>query len=212
MIYMCGRFMLDSDIEDILRQYKIINSEVDGYIKGDFYPSQKAPIILKKEGNLLKYAKWGFPFYGNKKLVINARAESIADKQMFKNSFYTARCIIPANLFYEWKDEGNNKKVKHKMCLKDKTFLSLGGVFKLTSDEKGNSELSFVIITTAANDHMKDIHSRMPLIIDDEALDYWIDKGTSINIIEEILKSNVNRDLKIEKENKDEPFQQLRLF
>jgi len=208
---MCGRFMLDSDIEDILRQYKIINSEVDGYIKGDFYPSQKAPIILKEEGNLLKYAKWGFPFYGNKKLVINARAESIADKQMFKKSFFNARCVIPANLFYEWKEE-NKEKVKHEIYLKDKNIMSLGGIFKLIPDEKGNKELSFVIITTESNRQMKDIHTRMPLMIDNEVLDYWLDYSTPINTINEIIRLNVSHDLRIEKANKDKPFEQMKLF
>lgn len=209
---MCGRFMLDSDIEDILRQYRILNREVDDYNKGDFYPSQNAPIILKDEGNSLKSAKWGFPFYGKKRFVINARAESIADKQMFKNSFYSARCIIPANLFYEWKDEGNKKKVKYGIYLKDKSIMSLGGIFKLIPDEKGNKKLSFVIITTEANSRMKDIHFRMPLMIDDETLDYWLDNNTSINTIEEILKSNASHDLKTERISKNEPFEQMKLF
>ncbi|WP_093750715.1 SOS response-associated peptidase [Tepidimicrobium xylanilyticum] len=187
-------------------------SEVDDYKKGDFYPSQIAPIVLKEEVNKLKFAKWGFPFYGNKRLVINDRAESIMDKPMFKNSFYSARCITPVNLFYEWKDEGSRKKVKHGIYLKDKNIMSLGGIFKLTSDEKGNRELSFVIITTEANRYMKDIHSRMLLIIDDGTLDYWLDKGTPINIIEEIFKSNGNHELETKRENNDEPFQQLKLF
>lgn len=204
--------MLDSDIEDILRQYSIIKREVDEYRKGDFYPSQNAPIIMKDKGNSLKSARWGFPFYGTKKLVINARAESIVDKPMFKNSFFNARCVILANLFYEWKEEGDKNKVKHEIYLKDKNIMFLGGIFKLTPDEKGNKELSFVIITTEANRHMKDIHSRMPLLIDDKALNYWLDNNTPINTIDEILKSNVSHELKIEKANKDKPFEQMKLF
>lgn len=203
--------MLDSDIEDILRQYRIIKSETDEYKKGDFYPSQYAPIIVKNKGNLLKSAKWGFPFHGSKKLVINARAESLADKQMFKSSFFSARCVIPANLFYEWKEE-NRKKVKHEIYLKDKSIMSLGGIFKLISDEKGNKELSFVIITTEANGYMKDIHSRMPLMIDDKAVDYWLDNSTSMNTIYEIIKSSVSHELNVEKANKDKSFEQMKLF
>lgn len=210
-MYMCGRFMLDSDIEDILRQYRIIKSQIGEYEKGDFYPSQKAPIIVKDEGNLLKSAKWGFPLYDSKKLVINARAESISEKQMFKNSFLSARCIIPASLFYEWKEE-NREKVKHEIYLKDKKIISLGGIFKLITDDKGSRELSFVIITTEANKYMKDIHSRMPLIIDDDALDYWLDKSTSMNTINEIIKFNASHELNIEKADKDKPFEQLKLF
>lgn len=204
--------MLDSDIEDILRQYRILKSEINNYNKGDFYPSQDAPIVLKEEVNSMKFAKWGFPLHGKKSPVINARAESIKDKQIFKNSFYRARCIIPANLFYEWKDEGNKKKVKHEIYLKDKKLLSLGGLFKLIPDEKGNKELAFVIITTEANESMKGIHSRMPLMINDETLDYWLDNRTPINIIDEIIRSNFSHELKIEKINEDRSFEQLRMF
>ncbi len=204
--------MLDSDIEDMLRQYRIVKSEVNDYKKGDIYPSEKAPIIIKDQVNLLKSAKWGFPLQGKKRLVINARSESIIEKPMFRDAFYGSRCIIPANLFYEWKDEGKRKKAKYEIYLKNKKFLSLGGIYKVISDEEGNKQLSFVIITTEANELMKDIHSRMPLIIYDETIDCWLDNKTPINTIEEIFKYNFKQDLIIERVDKDEPHKQLKLF
>lgn len=125
---MCGRFMLDGDIEDLIRQYKIIRSEVESYNKGDIYPSQNVPIVMDDNGRTIKSASWGFPLSGKSKLVINARIESITQKPMFKNYIKNARCIIPANLFYEWKDEGNKNKVKHEIYLKEKRVFSLGGL------------------------------------------------------------------------------------
>ncbi|MDR7857427.1 SOS response-associated peptidase [Tissierella sp.] len=209
---MCGRFMLDSDIEELLRQYRVVNREVADYNKATIYPSENVPIVMDDKGRTLKSATWGFPLSGKGKLVINARSESLAHKHMFKNSFNNARCIIPANLFYEWKDEGDKKKVKHEIYLKEKNIISLGGLFKVIPDDKGNKVLSFVIVTTESNSHMKDIHSRMPLIINNDALDYWLDKKTSENIIEEIYKVNAMHELSIDRINVEEPFEQMRLF
>lgn len=209
---MCGRFMLDGNMEKILQQYRIIKYEVDNYKKGDIYPSENTPIIVHDKGRTLKSAKWGFPLNGKSKLVINARIESISNKSMFKDIFDSSRCIIPASLFYEWKDEGDNNKVKYEIYLEDKGIISLGGLYKFTLNENGQKELSFVIITRESNNHIKDIHNRMPLIIEDDNLDYWLHNNTSKTIIEEIIKSNVSHELNIEKNNKVQPFEQMRMF
>lgn len=209
---MCARFMLDSDIADLLRQYRVINKEVDDYNKGNIYPSQNVPIVIDYKGRTLKSATWGFSLSGKSNLVINARSESISEKNMFKNSFNNARCIIPANLFYEWKDEGDKKKVKHEIYLKEKNIISFGGLFKILPDDKGNKELSFVIVTTESNSHMKDVHSRMPLIINNDALDDWLNKKTSEDIIEKIYKLNARYELSIGRIKIDEPFEQMKLF
>ena len=209
---MCGRFMLDRDIEDLLDQYKIQNRQVTNYEKGDIYPSQNAPIVMYDNGRILKTAKWGFTLSGKSKLVINARSESIAEKPMFKNSFHNARCVIPIDLFYEWKNEGNKNKLKHRIYLQGSSITSLGGIFKSNVSDKGEMEVSFVIITTEANKYMNDIHSRMPLIIEDDILDYWLNNNTPKNIINEIIKTNVNHELIVERDNEDEAIQQLKLF
>ena len=207
---MCGRFMLDLDIGNIIGQYKIQKKEVDQYNKGDIFPSQNAPIVYDERNRTLNLAKWGFPLSGKSSLVINARSESIESKPMFKNSFTSSRCIIPANLFYEWKDEGDNNKVKHRIYLKEKSIISLAGVFKFIPDDSGNKELSFVIITTESNKCMKDLHSRMPLIIENKDLDYWLNKNTPKTRIKKIIKSNLSHEFKIDRE--DQPFRQMKLF
>ncbi|MDR7870780.1 MAG: SOS response-associated peptidase [Tissierellaceae bacterium] len=209
---MCGRFMLDSDVEEIIKQYKILKREATDFKKGDIYPSQNAPIVMDDKGRTLKLSKWGFPFSGNSKLVINARSESIGTKSMFMQSFLSSRCIVPANLFYEWKDEGNKRKAKHEIYLPEEKILSLGGIVKLVADEKGNKDLSFVIITTESNKYMKDLHPRMPLIIENETLDYWLDNSTTQRTIDEIVKLNMSHELKIERVEKEEPFEQMKLF
>ncbi len=215
---MCGRFLLESDIQEIIKTYKIVNREIEEYDRGDFYPSQNAPIVVENKERTLKFGKWGYNLTNSKRLIINARAESIMNKPMFKTSIYTARCIIPANLFYEWKSEDNRTKVKYGIKLRDSSLISLGGIYKEYIDENLNRRLNFVIITTESNDNMKGIHGRMPLIIKDDLLDYWLNNNTSLKAIEEIFRSNRDNEFVIEK-YEDEPkkdtngdYQQLRMF
>lgn len=217
---MCGRYLLDTEIREIIKTYNIMHRKVTEYKAGDIYPSTNAPIVFDSEQRTLAHASWGFPFGFKKGIVINARSETIMTKPMFKNSFYTTRCIIPANLYYEWKEEGKNKKVKHGIGLNDQSLISFGGIFKVTIDEKESTQqMSFVIITTEAQEDIKNIHSRMPLIIKDKDLDPWLDRNANIKHIEKILKSNTNKEFTITRfEDKplnnsdDDGHQQLRMF
>lgn len=206
---MCGRFQLYSDILEIVQSYNIEYNEIDVYDKGDFYPSQKAPIVIQDNVRTLKAARWGFDLKDKKKLVINARAESVMNKPMFKNFIYTARCIVPANLFYEWKDEGNSKKAKYGIRLKNNSLISLGGIYRVYLDESLEKRIAFVIITTEADDNLKDIHPRMPLIIKDDLIDYWLDSNTSIKVVEKIINSNRGNNFIVDRYKIDE---QLRMF
>ena len=217
---MCGRFLLDTEIREIIRTYKILRRKVTEYKAGDIYPSTNAPIVFESGQRTLAHAKWGFPYGFKKGIVINARSETIMTKPMFKNSFYTARCIIPANLYYEWRQEDKGKKVKHGIGLQDKSLISLGGIFKVYMDDSDLvSQMTFVIITTEAEDGIKNIHSRMPLIIKDKDLDPWLDNSVSVKHIERILKSNANNEFTIKRfEDKfannsdDDGYQQLKMF
>lgn len=213
---MCGRFLLESEIREIIKEYKIRNNKVSEYNPGDYYPSRNTPIVLDEESRTITLAQWGFSHSNNKGTVINARAESITKKPMFKNSIYSARCIIPANLFYEWKDEGNKKKVKHKISLQDSSLISLGGIYRISIDENSKKQISFVIITTEAEGEMKAIHPRMPLIIKNDVLDLWINISTSAKLVDEILNSNSSNKLVIERCEaealKNNTYEQLRMF
>ncbi|MFY9177394.1 MAG: SOS response-associated peptidase [Caldicoprobacterales bacterium] len=219
-IDMCGRYLLDTEIREIIKTYKILRSKVGEYKTGEIFPSTSAPIIFDNDQRTIDHAKWGFPFGFKKGIVINARSETIMNKPMFKNSFFTARCIIPANFYYEWKEEDKGKKVKYGIGLKDRNLISLGGIFKLSIDESQSiQQLTFVIITTEAVEGIKNIHSRMPLIIQDRDIEPWLDRNADIKYIQRILKSRVNGEFNIEKvENKDskstdgEDYQQLRMF
>lgn len=187
---MCGSFLLMADVKQLLKYYVIEHEAVVEYEPGAFYPSKSTPIIYKKGKRSVALAKWGFTYSGKKGLVINARSETVISKPMFKDSYYSRRCIIPANLFYEWKDVGDRTKIKHEISLSDNSLISLGGIYKISMDENLREQWTFVIMTTEAMGDVKAIHPRMPLIMMRDQWDLWLDNNTPINLVEDVIQSN----------------------
>lgn len=101
---MCGRFLLESEVEDLVARYNAEYS-LDVYKSGEIFPSEN-PITVVSENNenVLKVMKWGFPMRGSKRLIINARSETALEKPMFKSPLLQRRCIIPANAFLNGKE------------------------------------------------------------------------------------------------------------
>ena len=107
----------------------------------------------------------GFRQFTGSGLIINARAESVIDKPMFRDSILQRRCVIPASWFYEW----NRQKEKITFKREDSSVLFMAGVYQ--KHEEGNR---FVILTTDANESMRPVHDRMPVILEEQELKDWI--------------------------------------
>ena len=112
--------------------------------------------------------------------MINARMESAADKPAFRAAFKHRRCIIPATGFYEWKHPGSKKlKQPFFFSLKDNEPMALAGLWQRWQDSAGINRETCAILTTSANKIMQDIHHRMPVILEKESLDLWLDPTMS---------------------------------
>lgn len=109
--------------------------------------------------------RWGFPGYQGKGLLINARAESVLEKPVFRDSILHRRCVIPAAGFYEW----NRNKEKSTFYRSDRSVLWMAGCFR-----EYHGELCFVILTTKANESVAGVHERMPLILERQEAEVWI--------------------------------------
>lgn len=187
---MCGRFQLSVKGKQISERF---NVEVfDEFYKPNYNcaPSQKLPVITNSEPHKLGYFKWGLiPFWakdpkiGNK--LINTRAETILDKPSFKNAFKKRRCLIPANGFYEWKKDAN--KTPYRIFLKRETLFSMAGIWETWKDAEGRAIHSFSIITTQPNALMKQIHNRMPVILDQHNEEDWLNE-TDEKMLQKLLK------------------------
>lgn len=173
---MCGRYYLNTNLEDILSRYNIKEDEIKFSSKEEIFPSEECPIVLKDNKNKLKMFKWGFkPHYG-KGLIINARSETVDKKPTFRESFYKRRCIIPAKGFFEWEKKGKDK-IKHTIYLENEDIFSLAGIYDTFQDEEGRVFYAFTILTTVPNNEMMKIHNRMPVIIKREHEDFWLDNN-----------------------------------
>lgn len=164
---MCGRFYID---DHTIREIANVAPETnDAFWKGkcgDIYPSQSALVLTGRTAHLsAEEMKWGFPQYQKKGLVINARAETVLERNMFRESVRRRRCIIPAGQYYEWDAQKN----KVTFSGQDQPVLYLAGFFDRFQDGD-----HFVILTTEANASVSPVHDRMPLILEKEELEAWI--------------------------------------
>ena len=171
---MCGRYFFgDRTAYEIEREFGFETGSVV-MEEGDVVPSA-SPIVLsgKRAGagadiNIPKMF-WGLTGK-DKKLIINARAESALDKPMFAGSVENRRCVMPAAGFYEW-DRDKNKVTFYR---KDRSPIYLAGFYQLSENKD-----SFVILTTAANESMIKVHDRMPLMIDRTQVRDWLNDAAA---------------------------------
>lgn len=164
---MCGRYYVD---DETAREIEKVVREVDAKLQkermGDVYPSQTAAVLTGKiPGLRAEEMDWGFPQYQKKGLLINARAETVLERKMFRDSVLHRRCIIPAKHFYEWDSEKN----KVTFFRKEEPILYMAGFYKRFQDEE-----RFIIITTQANTSVRQVHDRMPLILEKSELEDWV--------------------------------------
>ena len=176
---MCGRFTLFLDKEQLQLTFPIdhVNAEVKP--RYNIAPSTPVATVAQREGkNELDVMEWGFfPGWAKEKgmtPMINARAEGIAAKAMFKRSFQTSRCLIPADGFYEWQRAGN-QEIPMFIHLKSGEPFGFAGIYTVSKSNEGSPIVTCAIITTTPNELMQPIHNRMPVILPKEAYADWLD-------------------------------------
>lgn len=172
---MCGRFGFTL-IAGTWSRYEIEAPPTHMSSRYNIAPSQDALVVTRnspKKGQLMQFGLIPFWAKENKGFVINARAESILEKTMFKKSILERRCLIPASFFFEWQRK-LSIKIPFAIALKDEEQFSFAGIYG-ENEIGGKIVKSFAIITTVPNAIMKPIHDRMPVILDRNEEDEWLD-------------------------------------
>ncbi|WP_409304440.1 SOS response-associated peptidase [Peribacillus sp. SCS-155] len=177
---MCGRYNLFSELQTIAERFDCINREQLELIpRYNIAPGQDI-LAIKSEGGSKEAAlmRWGLiPGWANDPKIgykmINARAESVDEKPTFKGLIKSNRCIIIADGFYEWKRDGERKQPYH-IQLKDKEPFAFAGLYSKWNSG-GKAIYTCTIITTEANELMEGIHHRMPVILNREDEETWLD-------------------------------------
>ena len=185
---MCGRYTLIR-LNDVLEKFPWIeHAPPDLVPRYNVAPTQAILGIANDHPNEFEHFVWGLipswakePSIGNR--MINARAETLAEKPAFRTALKRRRCLVIADGFYEWKKEpgGGKKPVKTPMFIRmrDGKPFAFAGLWETWHDKSGGgSEVrSCTIVTTSPNDLMKDIHDRMPAIVPPERYQDWLAKG-----------------------------------
>mgnify|MGYP001181821414 CR=1 FL=1 len=166
---MCGRYTIftDEDYDEITKILSEVNKRSSETVKtGEIYPTNLAPVLLNDtDGIRPEPLIWGFPSFRSKSVIINARAETAPEKPMFKSCLFERRCVVPSTGFYEWDAEKN----KYLFRLADNPILYMAGLW---NEYKG--ERRYVILTTAPNPSIINVHNRMPLVLRADQVDSWI--------------------------------------
>lgn len=180
---MCGRFALYADYEALLERFEIEEAALDQASYEENYnvaPSQQIVAVINDgERNRLGTLRWGLiPSWAKDEKIgykmINARAETAAEKPSFRHAFKKKRCLIPANAFYEWK-KGQDGKTPMLIHLEGDELFAFAGLWESWESPEGEVVHSCTILTTQPNAVMADIHDRMPVILDKEAEKTWLD-------------------------------------
>lgn len=177
---MCGRYTL-SKLDDILRQFPSI-LELPPILAPRFNiaPTQPILAITNEHPDRLEHLYWGLVPSWSKDIsigsrMINARAETLADKPTFRRPLMRRRCLIPADGFYEWRKNPDGTKTPMLIRLKTGDLFAFGGLWEVWHSPDGSELPSGTIITTEPNELMADIHNRMPVIIPPAAYQRWLD-------------------------------------
>lgn len=203
---MCGRFARYSLSRELERYFNALPPSFEIQPSYNVAPTQEIPVIVQHEdARHIQKRHWGLvPFWAKDISIgprmINARVETLSSKPAFKAALKHRRCLIPANGFYEWKGEAENKQ-PYFICLPSGEPLAFAGLYEIWDDKEAPPDVgpykSCTIITMDASDSVKDIHDRMPLILQPEAFEEWLDPGNKEPAkIEELLTTRFVEDLK----------------
>ena len=168
---MCCRYYYEDEIRE--RMQDLLDSQsimADAGLKAepgrDVRPSDASAVIYQNGKDLAAGdMRWGFSNPYRKGIIINARAETAAEKNLFADSMAKRRCIIPASGFYEW----DPYKARFRFTLPDGGLILMAGFWH---EEQGMPR--YTILTTEANDSMKPVHNRMPVMIGRDEIRPWI--------------------------------------
>jgi putative SOS response-associated peptidase YedK len=197
---MCGRYVLKTPSEEMRRAFDFVEHP-NLAPRYNVAPTQEAPVIRQRRTpageRTLQNLRWGLvpawaedPRIGAR--LINARSETLLEKPSFRTAFRRRRCLVPADGFYEWQAEGRVRQ-PFLITRRDDAVFAFAGLWeRWTPPDRAAPLDSFTIITTTANDFLKPLHERMPVILPPDAYARWLDPDAEPEQLVELLKPAAN--------------------
>ncbi len=179
---MCGRFSQSQPADAIARAFQVAVPPLTPQY--NIAPTQSVATVLQipeQQDRQFKMLHWGLipswakdPKMGAK--LINARAETVAEKPAFRSAFRKRRCFVVADGFYEWQQQENTKqKQPYYFRLNDGRPFAFAGLWEHWQNDKGEEIESCTLLTGEPNELMRPIHNRMPIILEPNNYDLWLD-------------------------------------
>jgi putative SOS response-associated peptidase YedK len=188
---MCGRMNV-SDHPGIRQLMKDLGIPVYPEPNSDLRPTQLLLALTGPDPSDYETMQWGIKPTWSKSLLINAKSETVSEKKTFSGAFRERRCLIPCSGWYEWKDEGGPKKQKYAFTHVNQGAFLMAGIW---FNHDGHNQV--VTLTTAPQGQCKEIHARMPVIIQPQDLNFWFN-GTD-NELTPLMSSHAEDSILIEK-------------
>ncbi len=178
---MCGRFTLTADPAELQDAFPQFIFPTQGKLRFNIAPTQPTLVLPNDSKNTADYFVWGLipswakdPTIGSR--LINARAETLAEKPAFRGGFKYKRCLIFTDGFYEWQAQpGAKAKIPHFIRLASGQPFAFAGLWDEWHAPDGSQVKSCAIITTEPNELMSTLHNRMPVILPPAAYAQWLD-------------------------------------
>ena len=178
---MCGRFVLMTLAKSLASHFRL-SEEPDLSPRYNIAPTEAIAIVKvagEEPRRILVMVTWGLvPSWAKDRAMgprlINARAESAAEKPAFRAAFKYRRCLVPADGFYEWK-RIDGRKQPYLFGTADRTVFAFAGLWERWSGPDEEVLESATILTTDANELLRPIHDRMPVILAEADYDLWLD-------------------------------------
>jgi putative SOS response-associated peptidase YedK len=189
---MCGRYSLSKSKIELEERFQA-EMLPDFNPRYNIAPTQLVPVITSQSPKGFSFFYWGItPDFGKNRPVaqklINARAETVAEKITFKSSFQKRRCLIPADGFYEWKRLGKKTSIPYRFTLRENELFAFAGIWEEFETVNGDIQHTFLILTTTPNEKVAEIHDRMPVILAKKDEKKWLDSYTTEEELTKILK------------------------
>ena len=179
---MCGRYSL-AEPGKIAERFDAEPASGPLSASWNVAPGQSLPVITRNSPNKVEVMRWGLipswakdPKIGYK--MINARGETVAEKNSFRSAFKSRRCLVPATGYYEWKREGL-EKLPYFFRLKSADLFSFAGLYEHWHNAEGNLLSTYTVITTEPNRVAERVHDRMPVILPREAEETWLSQDST---------------------------------
>ena len=189
---MCGRYSLVASIAELEGRFGFDGADVTSP-SYNVAPTQGVlTVVSESEARHAVPMRWGLipswakdPKIGSR--MINARAETVAEKPSFRTALRRRRCLVPADGFYEWQRTSAGKRPMRITMASGEPF-AFAGLWDTWRDPQDETVISCTIITTGANDLLRPIHDRMPVILQRDQEDLWLDHDIrDSDILREVL-------------------------